>query len=129
MAKKPFSFIKEWCSEQQFNVAEKSAKIAREVFLQLSANSPVRTGRYEANWHIGTSVVGKIQTEQKDPSKSVTDSMIKSFISDDYFLRNNSVVMYNTADYHINVEDIGWPRTDPYAPIRNTLSWAMNKFV
>ena len=132
MAKDGFDIIKEWCSNTQVKASETTSEIARNIlsytvdgFNRNRPLTPVRTGRYTANWNIASAYSSRGMTEQKS-STAQTAFEVKSFITDDYFLRNESVVLWNSATYHDKVEKLGWARTSAYQPIAQTLSWAMN---
>lgn len=112
--------IAEWASNVQIEIAEESAETVRAIFRSVIKESPYKTGRFLANWHIGNSNVDYSATSTSNHSKKLAE--INFEITDDYFLRNTSAFIVNNVSYAKEVEEDGWRKTGPYAPIAKTLA-------
>lgn len=120
------SIISQFASDATIDIVEQSAEIARDVLSATVRYSPVNTGRFVANWHLGTS--SSTSPTEMTMSRDSKIGEINSLITNDYFLRNVTIVMSNPLDYAHNVEYDGWRRTGPYAPRAEALVYARAKY-
>ena len=121
------STIMEWASNTQIDVIETPAQIAKDILPKVILGSPVDSGRFVANWNVGSTP--NITTSwTARTSKEAKIQQILSFITEDYFLRNKSVVLSNGLDYAHNVEYDGWKYTEAYAPVYQAYKYGYMKY-
>lgn len=128
MAKLSFNDIAAWADNTHAALAKETSDIAKRIAYKLVEYSPVKTGRYVANWRLGSSKKVTIaeMREDTDETKMAIRQLINSTITQYYFMDNTSFSIYNSATYHDKVESEGWKKTPAYHPVSKTVSWAIN---
>jgi len=112
--------IAEWASDAQIGVATDCARITRELFNWVIQLSPIDTGRFIANWHIGNDA--PTHSVLSKSNYTVKQKEVNWTITDDFFLRNASAYIVNNVSYAKQVEEDGWKFTDAYAPVAKAIS-------
>ena len=127
MAKESFfDDIVKWTEEANEEVATETAATARTIFTMIVDRSPYLTGRFIANWHVGPTDVGYSTMATMDWDAKIAE--IKSVVTNDYFLKHDSVYLVNNLTYTQNVEYTGWVNTVAYAPVQKTITKIGNGF-
>jgi len=101
---------------------EKMHTVVRKVVLDISTRlverSPVKTGRFRANWQYAYSGAPRYHTEDVDPSGQATISRIAALIGSDPAGRVHTIV--NNLPYAIPLEQ-GWSKQAPYGMVGLTV--------
>ena len=124
-----FSEIREWTETTNTDIAKETVQVARTVFTMITDRSPILTGRFVANWHVGPtdvnySTLGTMSWDQKI-------SEIKAVLSDDYFLKYDKAYFVNNVEYAKRIEEDGWGDVGgrmAYSPVANALKKIGNGF-
>ena len=127
--------ITAWCSEAQHNIADKTRDVAIDIFARAIDESPdvndnmggFSVGHFMANWQVG--LTPSSGERAGTMTREARLSQLKREITQDWFLRNDSIVLFNTASYAKAVEEgIGWIRTPGYMPVAKAHVYAMSKY-
>lgn len=118
--------ISDWAKEANEEVAIETAQVARTIFTMIVDRSPMLTGRFIANWHVGPTDVNYSTMSTMSWDAKIAE--INATIPADYFLKHDQVYLVNNLDYTQNVEYTGWAKTIAYAPVAKTLTKIGNGF-
>jgi len=116
--------IEDWSRDTARWVSKESGKMVRQLFHQVLINSPIESGRFVSNWHVGPTTPSYSVMTIQDYVLKVNE--VLTTINDNYFLTTNKAYLVNNVDYAGNVEVFGWLRTPKYAPVGKAISshWA-----
>lgn len=124
-----FSDIKDWANTVEKEIAQDTAILTRTVFTMIIDRSPVASGRFMANWHIGPTDVNYSVNTTADWDAKIAE--LHRVIPLDYFLSHNTAYMVNNVFYAKRVEEDGWGDVGgrmAYAPVAKTFMKIGNGF-
>ena len=130
--------IDEWCKEVEQEIFTRVRLFTIDVLStcikfspemppgSLGVVAPYSKGHFIANWNVSYSKVHTTTSLSMTAVQKIAD--IESTISKDYFKTYSSVHMTNSLSYADNVENVGWTRTQAYAPVAKTANLIRTKY-
>jgi hypothetical protein len=112
--------IAEWASQTQIEMYEEVADTTKELFKHVIKFSPKDTGRFLANWQVGSSLTSFSVPATSDYAPKLLEIDLR--ITPDFFMLNRKAYIFNNVDYVSEVEYEGWRVTPKYAPVAKSIA-------
>lgn len=125
--------VKKFSEGSKKQLQKKTVEVANTLCSTLVALSPIlprsryAEGEFVANWQLTTSPTS-VHLNRRDPTKAIVMEEINSFLTPDFFMKNDVLYITNNTPYCLCVE-YGWPWGTPgYFPRQSALRAVLSKY-